>query len=731
MVFLCAGAFTVMAQRWIDAEEIEEARRDFERAGDAVIVRLEARLQTHDQVLRAASGFHAAAGDITRKGWNEFVGKLDLPQLYPGIQAMSYSPRLAAADLPRFIGTRRAEGIADFMVFPPGARPTYQPVGYTFPETPLNLRALGYDMATHAMRRATMDAARDRALTAMSGKIVLVQDDHSGQPGFLLFHPLYRGEGAPPPEQRGERHAGFAVAAFRMRDFMLASHAAEEDGMFALRVSDAAMPPGNESLMFDSDVKLVRDGRLFHFESAFGFGGHAWHVAFDSTPHFEAGIDHERSWLVLLGGMAIALLLTALAWSFAGSRALALRRAGEMTAELRASEERFRRLSELSSDWFWEQDSEFRFIDLSKNISAKGGQSAERVLGMRRWDLPIKLSPEEWAAHRALLDAHRPFRDFEYQVEGEGGPADMRWLSISGEPQFDGAGRFTGYRGVGKNITERRHAEEELKRHRNHLQELVAEQTTDLLEAKGAAERANQAKSEFLTNMSHELRTPLHAILSFARIGSDKAGTAGPEKISGYFARILRSGERLLVLLNDLLDLSKLEAGKMIIDRKPSDLAEIVREALIEFESLIDAKPLNVVFEPPACDTQASIDVLRISQVVRNLLSNAIKFTPVESRIEIAIESAELHNGHRAPDPGVEPALRLCVIDAGIGIPEDELESVFDKFVQSGATRTGAGGTGLGLAICKEIVITHRGSIRAYNNEHGGATFEVVLPRGE
>ncbi|MBI3522920.1 MAG: CHASE domain-containing protein [Betaproteobacteria bacterium] len=731
LVFLFAGSVTVLAWRWLAAGEVIEARRDFEHTADAAISLLESRLRAYDETLRAAGAFHRAAGGMTRKKWNTFVDKLDLPQVYPGIQALAYSSRVAADDLPQFIASHRAEGQANYTAFPHGARPYYQLVEYVFPETPLNLRALGYDMATHALRRAAMDAARDQARTAMSGKIRLIQDDRSGQTGFLMFHPLYRGDSDPPPEQRRERLTGFVVAAFRVRDFMLASFAEELPSEFSVRIFDAAMPLGNESLMFDSDSKLDRNNRLFHYESVFSFGGHAWQLSFDSTPVLENRIDHGRSRLALQSGLLITLLLTALAWTLSGSRELALRRAREMTVDLRAGEERFRRLSELSSDWFWEQDSEFRFVELPRNQSNKGGLDTQRVLGLHRWDLPIRLSPEQWAAHRAVLEAHLPFRDFEYQIQGEDGPDDLRWISISGEPLFDGEGRFTGYSGVGKNITERRHAGEELKQHRNNLQELVGEQTADLLRAKRAAESANQAKSEFLANMSHELRTPMHAILSFARIGIDKTATASPEKISGYFSRILMSGERLLVLINGLLDLSKLEAGKMAIDRKPVDLAEIVREALSEFEALSASKFLHVVFEPPAGDTYASMDALRISQVVRNLLSNAIKFSPPESRIRIMIDSGELHNGRRAQDQGVVPAIRLRVVDAGVGIPKDELLTVFDKFTQSGATRTGAGGTGLGLAICKEIVTTHRGSIRAYNNARGGATFEVLLPRSE
>ena len=978
VVFLSGLSVTGMAWRWINQEEIEKARHDFEEASAAVIVRLEVRLQTHDQVLRAMSGFHATGGAITRKGWKEVVDNLDLLRLSPGIQAMSYSPRIAAADLPHFIAARRAEGPADFKVFPPGARPDYQLVGYTFPETTLNLRALGYDMATHPTRRETMDHARDRDITAMSGKIVLVQDDTTRHAGFLLFHPLYGGEGIPLPEQRSEHHVGFVVAAFRMRDFMLASLATEEDHMVAVRVSDAAMPPGSDSLMFDSASDLERSGRRFHFESAFGFGGGSWHVVFDSTPRFESEIDHSRSTLALQGGIVITLLLTVLGWSLAGSRARVLRQVDSVTADLRASQERFQlvigateegiwdrdliaqttylspRFEEMlgyppggltgkmetlralmhpddtpqweaalqahleqrrgydveyrarhrSGEWRWfrsrgqvvwdvdgtpvrmvgslsditevkmsalhlEQQREYlvrlidvihdpivvksresRYVMVNRAYAEKIGRPAAEIVGKTTRDV----SAEKTAAEIIALD-QRLLQTGEDQV-GEIAMYDARYRSQrnvvikksltmgpDGEPlivsidsdvtelrralarfeaviddtplvavvALDRAGRieywnhacetlyelprgevigknigellFTGEAtanfqrlienvwtsgqptpameyliplkngkrvwiysalypvlengvvtevfGMGIDISTRRQFEKELKQHRDHLEERVAEQTAHLLRAKNEAERANLAKSEFLANMSHELRTPLHGVLSFAKIGAAKGASAPPETLVGYFERISKSGERLLSLLNDLLDLSKLEAGKMILDLRRTNMLDLLLDVAAEFETVLEAKPLTLVTEPVTLDPTAEMDATRIKQVFRNLMSNAIKFTPPGRTIHMSIRQAEVRAGHRATDTEMIPALCLSLADEGVGVPEGEMESIFDKFVQSSRTRTGAGGTGLGLAICKEIVEAHRGAIRARSNAAGGATFEVLLPCGQ
>ena len=247
----------------------------------------------------------------------------------------------------------------------------------------------------------------------------------------------------------------------------------------------------------------------------------------------------------------------------------------------------------------------------------------------------------------------------------------------------------------------------------------------EIMQAKLNADRANQSKSEFLANMSHELRTPMHAILSFASMGEEKVFDAKPEKLQQYFSRISESGRRLLALLNDLLDLSKLEAGAVQCHFKPNNMVKIVDTVLQEMSALIKEKSVTIIHDKANVDARAVCDSEKIMQVVRNLLSNAIKFTPAGRHIFLHYTSSSLPAAKSARQV---PALTLKVIDQGIGIPEDELSSVFDKFVQSSKTKTGAGGTGLGLAICREIIDRHEGTIRASNNEYGGATFEFKIP---
>lgn len=242
--------------------------------------------------------------------------------------------------------------------------------------------------------------------------------------------------------------------------------------------------------------------------------------------------------------------------------------------------------------------------------------------------------------------------------------------------------------------------------------------------AKQQAEMANIAKSEFLSNISHELRTPMHHILNYSQLGIRKINNITKDKIKHYFSQIRKTGDRLMVLLNDLLDLSKLESGKMDYKMDIYSLRTIVDEVSSELQPLSDEKSITIVIDSEEIATEVYCDDFRISQVLQNLLSNAIKFTPEGKSIRISFEQEKVLLEHSSGQ-----ALKVMIKDQGIGIPENELNAVFDKFIQSTRTRTGAGGTGLGLAICAEIIKAHGGRIWVTNNDEGGATFSFLIPQ--
>jgi len=258
---------------------------------------------------------------------------------------------------------------------------------------------------------------------------------------------------------------------------------------------------------------------------------------------------------------------------------------------------------------------------------------------------------------------------------------------------------------------------------RNRKEEVVRTQAAleanaavaeDLRTAKERAELANQAKGEFLTNMSHELRTPLHGILSFAKLGRDRASALSPEHLADYFSQIHDSGQTLLSLLNNLLDLGKLDSGQMEFEPSPVAMVPILKETMAELSAWAEESSLKLSLWG-SDDLWVNGDATRMKQVVRNLLGNAIKFSSEESTVELKLFVSDEN-------------ARLEVRDSGPGVPENEQYSIFEQFVQSSATKTSAGGTGLGLAICKEIIEAHGGCIGVENIDPMGANFFFELP---
>ncbi|MCK5882922.1 MAG: HAMP domain-containing histidine kinase, partial [Bacteriovoracaceae bacterium] len=219
-------------------------------------------------------------------------------------------------------------------------------------------------------------------------------------------------------------------------------------------------------------------------------------------------------------------------------------------------------------------------------------------------------------------------------------------------------------------------------------------------------------------------RTPMHSILSFSGFGIKKIATAPQEKIKHYFETIQDSADRLMVLLNDLLDLSKLEAGKMQYDFQNNDIKILTHKIITEMAANFENKQINVMVRETDLKTTLIFDKAKVGQIIRNLLSNALKFSKEGQTINVFFETDYITTGSNT-----RMALKTGVEDFGIGIPENEKEQVFDKFIQSSKTKTGAGGTGLGLAICKEIIENHRGQIWVENKaDSTGCIFSFNLP---
>ncbi len=264
-----------------------------------------------------------------------------------------------------------------------------------------------------------------------------------------------------------------------------------------------------------------------------------------------------------------------------------------------------------------------------------------------------------------------------------------------------------------------------LEDHNKTLESQVAKRTIELQQAKEKAEEANQAKSRFLSNMTHELMTPLHHIISFASFGVKGSPDDERSKLQSHFSKILVSSERLRLLSQNLLDLSLMQSGSMTFQKSQCDLEHLVNTVMINLSTLIEDKSMKVTVKKPTTSTVVEGDSEKLSTLFRHVITNAIQYSEPGQPIDIAFDEVLDTASEEAG-----PAVLVSVSDHGVGIPEDELEEIFDKFAESSSTRNNSGGTGLGLAICSEIAKAHGGKIWAKSSETG-SIINIQLPLRE
>jgi PAS domain S-box-containing protein len=370
-------------------------------------------------------------------------------------------------------------------------------------------------------------------------------------------------------------------------------------------------------------------------------------------------------------------------------------------AQLISSEQRFRDVSEAIGEFIWEVDHESRYTYASRRVIEILGVEPEEVLGRT----PFEFVPEaDRASMRersfVIFSAGQAFRNFEHRVCHPDG--SLHWISVSGAPSYDSAGKISGYRGASLDIT----------KHRAYEQELVLQ--------KEAAEAAARAKSSFLAMMSHEIRTPLNSVLGFADLVLDTSLNPIQRE---HLQTIKSSGDALLILLNDILDFSKIESGHMQVEIRTVDLSRCINEVIELYQLTAKAKKLTLrTTVEETVPRYLLTDGSRLRQILVNLVGNAVKFTS-EGEIRVTAALAPLM-GH---DAGLR--IRISVSDTGIGISAGQRARLFTPFTQADSSTTRRfGGTGLGLAISKRLASLLEGELSLGSHEGPGTTFHLDIP---
>ena len=380
---------------------------------------------------------------------------------------------------------------------------------------------------------------------------------------------------------------------------------------------------------------------------------------------------------------------------------------GRVVERQRSEEARLRALIDNMPASVYLRDLSGRFILVNREYEQFWGVRDEQIRGMTLAQMaPLTeadVTPDENArVDREVLADGEPRRSEKQILRGakEHVVADIRF------PVLDGARRIVAIGGIDLDITSQKRSEAEL-----------AELLRRVEMARDAAMEAASAKSRFLANMSHELRTPMNAIIGFTRLVSRNADGL-PERQVGNLSKILVSAEHLLALIDEILDLSRVEAGEIDLDVSELHIADVLREVSDSLDPLVDRPRVRLVVDADRSLPRFASDRDKVRQILLNLLSNAIKYTD-EGTIVVRAEAA----GGR---------LRVEVSDTGIGIPEDELEKIFQEFHRadsSGSRRRS--GTGLGLTISQRLARALGGGITVASVPGAGSTFTLDLPLGD
>lgn len=363
---------------------------------------------------------------------------------------------------------------------------------------------------------------------------------------------------------------------------------------------------------------------------------------------------------------------------------------------LRESQHRLLDFGTIAADWFWEMDADLRFSFMSADYTKN---TPQLYIGKTRQELEMgNISKQDIEAHEQQLLRREPFSDLRYsRVKPDG--SDF-FVSIDGKPTFSLDGKFTGYRGVGRDITDLVMTERELR------------------SQKEIAEEASRTKSEFLAHMSHELRTPLNAVLGFSDIIRQQSfGPVGNEAYVGYASDIHKSGELLLSLINDLLDLSKIEAGKFDLDEENLNLEEIIGQSHRLLENQLADRGINFKTQITSDYGQLYADRRAVTQILFNLLSNATKFNSDGGEISISVNLRD--------DNGIA----IDVSDSGCGFKHDETDTALMPFgrIENPMTKE-TPGTGLGLPIVQALMTLHNGHLEIKSQIHVGTTITLQFP---
>ncbi|MBU3917110.1 CHASE domain-containing protein [bacterium] len=685
-------AFYIISKRW----ENTHIETEVEALGRSNFFAIREALDNHIILIQTLKNYLEVSYPVSRSQFKEFVGSF--LKKFPTIQALEWIPLVKDSDRDQFESSHRFKDVPGFQIrerVSQGKMVRRKSAEEYFPVTfiePLvgNENAIGFDLASSSTRKATLQKSRESGQIMATARITLVQEKEKLY-GFLLIAPVFKKGNQPNTIE----FKGFSLGGFRIGDLIKETKREFnlDDKKLKLRLLDLSAPIGSQILF--SEISAQEGLNPPAYKKTFPLANRSWQIQGYPTQIYIDSLKTRRSEFGALIGIIFTILLASL-YRIVLTQTEAINQQVKLrTSELSESNERTQTVINTVEDGIITIDQKGRIAIFNPAAEKLFQYQAQEVLGMN-----VKiLMPEPFHSHHDVflnnyVQSRRPrIIGIGREVMGkkkDGSTFPMR-LAV-GEMKSESESLFVG---IITDITKQK----------------IAEQ--DLMEAKEQAEQANRVKSDFLNTMSHELRTPLTVILGNIDELTEEEDLPEADEIVDIARDCSNAGNHLMRLINDLLDISKIEAGKMVLLKEKIDSAALISEALNTVKKIAEDKGLKISSQGD--EAQIEVDSLRIKQVLLNLLSNAIKFT---EKGDIQIQTK------------VDPRMfTVAIKDTGWGMEQKSLEYVFEPFrqVDSTATRK-TGGSGLGLAITKKLIELHGGNITVNSQFGQGSTFTFTLP---
>lgn len=706
---------TTLATVWMAGESRSDSETRFDALAERVKVEVARRMANFEYGLKALRGLHEASEEVSLDEFRDYCQVVDPVINFPGAMGQGFIRRVHRDQRDAFLAWASENLGEDFQIKTAGKindREDYYVICHIEPIAN-NLAAWGLDVGSEKNRREAANKAIASGLPTLTAKINLVQDqlDHNG---FLYYLAVYEiGMPRSTPEEREKAFLGWVYMPITS-ELALEGIIQSADDLLDVEVYDHMALDPSAKLFCGHGYHFAESDRAKasyrpQFVKAFPVkvGGRNWTVQISSNPNFDSTSTFLPPILTIIFGGLLTLLMAGVIWNMGSSRRRAIQLAESMTVDLK-----------IAKDEAEENAHRFTAIFINVPVGVALLDTGAHVLnanpeGLKLWEAYSQRQlrgcslldqvPQE--AHSDViyaLEEAMSGRDAQVEFQMVGLRGTVRLIEmhavVVGNVKQDGTTMqiLTAMR----DITSQRRTENELR------------------EASSRAETANQTKSEFLANMSHEIRTPMTAILGYTDLLAEEQyrDVSLDDRIE-YINTIRRNGEHLLMIINDILDLSKIEAGKMTVESVPTRIDTVVREVieLMQVKAKGKGLALDATIETKIPKVIAS-DPIRLRQILVNLVGNAIKFTEI-GRVRIQCRY----------DQSTKSVL-ISVEDSGIGMTEMQMERLFQAFVQADNSMTRRfGGTGLGLRISKRLAEILGGDITITSEVGIGSTFCLSL----